>query len=292
LWELKAAQDMQIGPSQFARLKIVAPAEGADSGTEIELQGDQEKPLGTVIIGKSMDQGEQTAAGGRFVFNPAVKGRVYLVSERFSEVDPLIVGLWLDQTFIQPDALKEIIQSAWTNNPGWKLSRENETSPWKLDGAAPDEKLDPVFEGSLGSFAPSFQDVAPESTPSDQTGLKDPFRVELKTFDGFNYAIVLGKEAPDKSRYFQVKVSANIASTRTPGPDETPDDKRKKDEEFDKKVTSLKERLVKEKTFETWIYLVPGSMVEPLLKRRDEIIAKPTPTASPAESQRVKPEQN
>jgi hypothetical protein len=281
LWELKAVQAMQVGPSQFARLKILGPGEGVDSGTEIKLMGNQEKAFGTLIIGKSMDQGEQTGPGGRFVFNPATKDRVYLVSERLSEVDPLIVGLWLDETFIQPGALKEIIQSAWPNNPGWRLSRENETTPWKLDGATADEKLDPAFEGSLGTFTPSIQDVAPESTPSDLTGFRDPFRVELKTFDGFDYVFVLGKQGPDKTRYLQVKVSADIALTRTPDPGETPDDKRKKDEAFDQKAVILKSRLVKEKAFEKWIYLVSDSTVESLLKRRDEIIAKPAPAPSP-----------
>ena len=282
LWELKAAEEMQVGPSQFARLKIVAPDQGNDAGTEIDLLGDKDKALGSVIIGKSMEQGEQSGPGGRFVLNLAAKDHVDLVSERFSNVDPLVIGLWLDQAFIQPDALKEIVQSAWTNNPGWKLSRENETAPWKLDGAAPNEKLDPAFEGSLGAFTPSFQDVAAGSTPLDQTGFQDPFKVELKTFDGFDYAILMGKEGPDKARYFQVKVSADIATSRTADPNEKPEDKRKKDEEFDKKVTDLKDRLAKEKKFEQWIYLVPGSTVESLLKRRDEIIAKPTPT--PTES--------
>jgi hypothetical protein len=37
----------------------------------------------------------------------------------------------------------------------------------------------------------------------------------------------------------------------------------------------MRERLNKEKRFEQWIYLVPDSMVESILKRRDEILAKP-----------------
>jgi Domain of unknown function (DUF4340) len=275
LWELKAVQEMQVGLSQFSRLKIGTPGQGDGSGTKIELLGDQNKELGSLIVGKSMEQGEQRGPGGRFIFNPATKDRVYLVSERFSEIDPLIVGLWLDPAFFQPDQLKEIDQKPWANNPGWKVSRGDDKAPWTLEGATKDEKLDPAFEGSLDSFSPVFQDVCPPSTSSDLTGLNAPFEAELKTFDGFSYSIILGKPGPGKARYFQVKVSADFPTTRSPSGDETPEAKRKNDEEFDRKIAALKERLKKEKRFEEWIYLVPDSTVESILKRRDEILAKP-----------------
>jgi uncharacterized protein DUF4340 len=281
LWELKAVQEMEVGPSQFPRLKIVAPGSGENSGTEIQLLDDQDKALGSLIVGKSIAQGEGAGYGGRFIFNPATKDRVYLVSERFTNIDPLTVGPWLNQTFIQLGALKEIDQRAWANNPGWKISRENDTAPWGLEGAAPDEKLDPAFEGSVGTFSPNFQDVLSGSTPPTETGFQNPFQIKLKTFDGFDYSIALGKESPEKARYFQVKVSADFPVTRTPEPNETPEEKQKKDKEFDQKIANLKERLEKEKRFEQWIYLVPAYSVESILKRRDEIIAKPTPVKSP-----------
>jgi hypothetical protein len=72
-----------------------------------------------------------------------------------------------------------------------------------------------------------------------------------------------------------VKVSADFPTTRSPSADETTEAKRKNDEEFDRKIAALKERLKKEKHFEQWIYLVPDSTVESILKRRDEILAKP-----------------
>jgi hypothetical protein len=72
---------------------------------------------------------------------------------------------------------------------------------------------------------------------------------------------------------------------RTPEPNESAEDKKKKDEEFDQKNAALKERLEKEKRFEKWIYLVPDWNLEQILKRRDEIVSKaspsPTPSAAP-----------
>ena len=43
LWELKAGQEMQVGPSQLGRLKVIAPGQGTETGIEIELKGEKEK---------------------------------------------------------------------------------------------------------------------------------------------------------------------------------------------------------------------------------------------------------
>jgi hypothetical protein len=282
LWGLKAAQEMQVGPSQFGRLKIAAPSEGPSSGTEIDLKGANDKPIGTLIVGKGTEQGEEHSSGGRFVYNPAVKDRVYLVSESFLNLDPLTPSQWLDKAFIVPDELKEIVQSSWSNNPGWKISRDNQKADWKLDNAQPTEKLDESIVRALQIFAPNFVDVRPSSTSQDETGLKNPFHVQLTTFDGFRYDLFLGKQAPDKGRYAQIKVAADLPPTRTPEAGEKPEDKTKRDEEFAKKQAGLKQRLEKEKQYEQWIYIVPDYNVETLLKRRDEIVAKPSPSPSPA----------
>jgi len=282
LWGLKAAQEMQVGPSQFGRLKIAAPSEGPSSGTEIDLKGANDRPIGSLIVGKGTEQGEEHAGGGRFVYNPAVKDRVYLVSEGFLNLDPLTPSQWLDKAFIVPDELKEITQSPWSNNPGWKISRDNPKADWKLDNAQPAEKLDESFVRTLQIFTPNFVDIRPSSTSQDETGIKDPFHVQLTTFDGFRYDLFLGKQAPDKGRYTQVKVAADLPSTRTPEAGEKPENKSKRDEEFAKKQADLKQRLEKEKKYEQWIYIVPDYNVETFLKRRDEIVAKPSPSPSPA----------
>jgi hypothetical protein len=282
LWGLKAAQEMQVGPSQFGRLKIAAPSEGPGSGTEIDLKGASDKQIGTLIIGKGTEQGEEHAGGGRFVYNPAVKDRVYLVSEAFLSLDPLTPSQWLDKSFIVPNELKEITQSPWSNNPGWKISRANQKADWKLENAQPTEKLDESFVRTLQIFTPNFVDVRPAPTSQDETGLKDPFHVQLSTFDGFQYDLFLGKQAPDNGRYTQLKVAAHLPTTRTPEPGEKPEDKTKRDEEFAKKQADLKQRLEKEKKCEQWIYIVPEYNVETFLKRRDEIVAKPSPSPSPA----------
>jgi Domain of unknown function (DUF4340) len=284
LWELKAGQETQVGPSQLGRLKLIAPGQGTDTGLEINLQGEKDKQIASLIIGKSVDRtnaSTDTPATGRFVYNPVVKDRVYLVSESFLSVDPVSVGSWLDKTFITPGELEEIDQAAWSNNPGWKVTRKDPKAEWQLGNPQPDEKLDKAVVQNLSTFSPTFVDVRPPSTSQDETGLKDPFKITVKTFDGFTYVLLVGKAGLDKTRYLQLSVSADLTATRTPDPNESADDKKKKDEEFDKKAAALKERVEKEKRFEKWIYLVPEWNLEQILKRRDEILSKPSPSPAP-----------
>jgi hypothetical protein len=282
LWGLKAGQVTQVGRSQLGRLKLIEPGQGGDSGIEINLQG--RKEIASLVIGKAVDQTNASTgstATGRFVYNPAVKDRVYLVSESFSNVDPVSVGSWLDKTFIAPGEIKEIDQTAWSNNPGWKLIRKDEKADWQLEDSQPGETLDKSFAGSIATFAPTIVDVRPLSVSPDETGLKEPFKITVKTFDGFTYDFLLGKEGPDKARYLQLSVSADLPSTRTPDPNESAETKKKQDEEFDKKLKALKERLEKEKKLEKWVFLVPDWNLEQILKRRDEILSKATPSPSP-----------
>jgi len=283
LWGLKAGQETQIGPSQLGRLKLLTPGQGAEAGIEIDLKGTSD--IASLIIGKSVERSNATTsspATGRFVYNPAVKDRVYLVSETFFSVDPVSVGAWLDKTFIAPGDLREIDQTAWSNNPGWKVVRKDPKAEWQLVDSQPGENLDKSLAEGFSTFAPTFVDVRPLSVSPEESGLKDPFKVTVKTFDGFTYDLLLGKEGPEKTRYLQLSVSAELPSVRTPDPNEKADEKKKKDEEFDQKLKSLKERLEREKRFEKWVYLVPDYNLEQILKRRNEILAKAGSSPSPA----------
>jgi hypothetical protein len=176
----------------------------------------------------------------------------------------------------------EIDQTAWSNNPGWKVIRKDSKADWQLEDLKPGESLDKSFAQSLSTFAPTFVDVRPSSASSEEAGLKEAFKVRIKTLDGFIYDFLIGREGPDKTHYLQLSVSADLPSARTSEPNESADDKKKKDEEFDKKTASLKARLEQEKQFEKWIFLVPDYNLEQILKRRDEIISKPSPSPAPA----------
>ncbi len=282
LWELKAGQVTHAGPAQHARLHIEkpgsAPADG--TGTEIDLTSADNQLLGSLIIGKAMEQSGDTGPAGRFVFNPKQGDQVDLVTDSFSSIDPLVIGPWLDKTFFSADNLKEVTQTGL--NESWTLSRSDPKADWKLENAGPADSLDKAFTANLANFNPSFTDVRTADTPPSETSLAQPITVDLKTFDGFEYKLLLGKEGPGSTRYLRVNVSAQFPEQRPPEPNEKPEDKAKKDKAFAENLAKLKERLAREQHLQSWIYLVSDWSLEPFLKRRTEIIAHPTPSPAPS----------
>src|SRR5262249_45267949 len=122
-------------------------------------------------------------------------------------------------------------------------------------------------------------DVLSADAAPDKTGLQQPIRVDLTAFDGFEYRLAIGKQGPEKSRYVQVNVTGHFNEVRPPEPNEKPEDKQKRDDEFKKHLADLKQRLEKEQKFQHWVYLVPEWSVEQLLKPRSEVVAAAPPAA-------------
>jgi hypothetical protein len=103
--------------------------------------------------------------------------------------------------------------------------------------------------------------------------------------------VEIGGEAPDQSRFFRFKVSADLPSKRTAEPNESPDDKNKKDDAFDKQQETLKTRLATEQKLQNWIFEVDNYSLETFLKPRKDLLkeASPTPAMRPAVNTGVLP---
>jgi hypothetical protein len=290
LWEFKVVRQLDIGPSQFGRLNIVAPGQGDHSGVELDLIDNGGKSIKTLILGKgfggesSGDDDEENSSGtGRFVYDPSQKDKVYLTSETFETVDASPKN-WLDKDFIKTDSIKDVVRDSSTDGEGWEISKKDAKAAWVLGDVKPGETLNPQAVASLGSFSPSFQDVKPANTPDSETGLNKPVTVSLATFDGFKYALEIGSTAPDETRFFRFKVSADLPPKRIPEPNESPDDKKKKDDEFNKNQEALKARLAAEEKLQNWVFEVENYSVETFLKPRKDLLkqASPTPATKPA----------
>jgi hypothetical protein len=143
--------------------------------------------------------------------------------------------------------------------------------------AKPGETLKTEAVSSLGSFTPSFGDVKPANAPDSETGLNKPVTVDLATFDGFKYTLQIGGAGPDESRFFRFKVSADLPAKRTAEPNESPDDKKKKDDAFNKQQEALKTRLTAEQKMQNWVFEVEGSSLETFLKPRKDILKESSP---------------
>jgi hypothetical protein len=284
LWEFKVVRQLEVGPSQFARLHIQSPGQGDGSGVRLDLIAASDKPVKTLIFGKSLggegsadDEEGGPADSGRFVYDPSEKDKVYLGKESFSTVDPSPQN-WIDKDFIKPDTIKEITRDSSATGEGWKISRKDEKAQWNLADAKPGEDVNPQEVASLGNFSPTFSDVQPADAPDSETGLKQPVTFNLAGFDGFKYTIEIGGAGPEHTHFFRFKVSADLPSTRTAEPNESPDDKKKKDDEFSKQRDALKARLAAEEKLQKWIFEVEDDSVETFLKPRQDILAKPSGT--------------
>jgi hypothetical protein len=93
----------------------------------------------------------------------------------------------------------------------------------------------------------------------------------------------IGGEAPEQSRFFRFKVSADLPAKRTAEPNESPDDKKKKDDAFNKQQETLKTRLAAEQKLQNWIFEVESYSLETFLKPRKDILkeASPKPALNP-----------
>jgi hypothetical protein len=291
LWEFKVVRQLDVGPSQFGRLNIVAPGQGEHSGIELDLSDGSGKSIKTLIFGKifggdssgqsSGDDDEEAPSGnGRFVYDPSEKDKVYLSKENFETVDALPQN-WLDKDFIKAQGVKEVERVSSPDSEGWKISKKDEKAAWELVDAKPGETLKTDAVSSLGSFTPSFGDVKPANAPDSETGLNKPVTVDLATFDGFKYTLQIGGAGPDESRFFRFKVSADLPAKRAAEPNESPDDKKKKDDEFSKQQEALKTRLTAEQKLQNWVFEVESYSLETFLKPRKDILKELSPSPAP-----------
>jgi len=289
LWELKPAQDVEVGPSQFGRLQLVEPGKDPNSGTSINLKDDSSKVIGTLLLGKKLTQDSNPAfpgrsfSRGRYVMTPARPGRVFLVSEGLDEVQ-IKPEQWLDRDFVKAQNAKSITLVGTEPAKNWTISRDTESAPWTLVGIKPGEEVDAGKAGSIPNFLSSlsFTDVLAPDKPATETGLDQPSTLTIETFDGFSYDVKIGK-LMETNYPVLVSVKATLPNERKAGADEKPEDKTKLDKEFKDKQKTLHEKLEKEQKLAGRPYLVAKSTVDQLLKDRSALL-KPPPTPSPAPS--------
>lgn len=278
--DLKIGQSEEVGASQFARLELLDPAKGKDSGTLLELKDAGGKTIQSAILGKKQIKksdrpsqfGEEGFPVGRYVLLPTDDKNVFLVSDALSEIEAKPEN-WLNKDFFKIEKAKSISLVSTNATNSWILSRTNESGSWMLAETAAGEDLDAnKVSGVANSLAsPSFVDVVVKATP-EQTGLDKATVATLETFDGFTYTLNIGKTG-EENYHLTMKVSANFPKERVAGVDEKAEDKAKLDKEFADKHKALEEKLKQEKAFEQWTYLVAKWTIDPLLRDRAQLMA-------------------
>jgi hypothetical protein len=279
--DLKIVQVEEIGPSQLARMEL-APGQGSNSAVMVEFKDQADKSIRTLLLGKkhmkksptpSPGEGDEGFPDGRYVAVGTNSQSVALISEPLDNVDT-VPDQWVNKDFVKVEKPKqiEVVFPVATNS--WKLARETETGDWKLANTNAGEELDSSKAAGVTSpfSSASFSSVLP-GAKLDQGATNQPTLIKIETFDHFNYTITVGAKTND-DYLVTVAVAAEFPKERVAGKDEKPEDKARLDKVFKDAQQPLADKLKQEQSYQNWTYLVPGWVVDPVLKARADLLAE------------------
>ena len=290
LREQTIASKQQVGKGAWAKNTLKAPGDGTEGiGTQVEMIGTADKPLGTMVLGQNIDiaggKSSTPMMGGnqRFVRIPEDGETIWVVSNIFTELEAKPEN-WLDKAFIDVQKIKDITVTAPKADDSWSVNRTDENATdFALVKPNAGETLDTSkLPASSILSSPTFNDVSGKDKTAEL--LKDASKVKITTFDGFSYDVLVAKQSKDGSDkyYVSVAVTAEITKERPPVKDEKEEDKKKKDEEFATAKKTKEEKLAKEQKFAGWVFEVSEYTVNNLLKKRSEIVKLEVPPATSA----------
>lgn len=255
--DLKVVQSEPVLPSELGEVNLRAPGNGRGSGTLVEFKDAQGRVVQSMILGKMhLREGGSTpfdsgSPDGRYVLLPEDPKDALLVSEPLSGFVPM-PEYWVSKDFIRVEHIKSIALTSPTAENSWKVSRETESSAWKLDAAKTGETLDTDLVNTLGRMLSyyTFTDVITGPAPA-ASGLDQPKIATIETFDHFTYTLKIGSKTAQESYYLTVVVAADSPIDR-----------------------QLQEKLKQEQSLAPWVYLVSSGIVSPLVRDRADIMAK------------------
>lgn len=299
LRDLKIVQAEEVGASQLPELDLAAPGPGTNTATLLAFCDTGGQPIRTLWLGKahlhqsrqpSPDAVDESWPDGRYVLTASNASQVAVISDPLNEVTPDPVQ-WLDKTFFSVQKPESVSVAYPVATNSWTLTRSSETNQWELADAKPGEKLDEsqASETADSFSSPSFEDVAAGLSP-EQTGLDKPTRVKIRTFDGFEYVVNVGRKTND-DYYLTVNTSATLPGKPVPAKGGEPGRQAAADKTFQASLKAFQDKLSRESAFNNRVYLVPTWSVNPLLKKREQLLmSKPAvaETNAPAAGSPIK----
>jgi hypothetical protein len=280
--DIKIVQSDEIGPSQRPRVELGEPGTAPGSGTLIEFKDAQGKVLDSLLVGKRHMRAETSSDryrmrglfDGCYVLLPKDPSNVLLISDELAGVsgEP---GAWLNTEFCKIENVKSVSLSGADGTRFWTLARESDSKPWTLADAKPGEVLDTTKAAQTAEMLNflGFVDVVSASTPS---ALDKPTAISIETFDRFFYTLKINTPKPEANYQVAIGVRAEIPSERIARADETQEDRKKLDEEFQANSKKLRDKLARESRFASngCDYVVESRLIEPLLCNRADLLEK------------------
>lgn len=283
--QLKVMQSEIVGSSLRARVDLNDPGTGPGSGMLIEFADANRKVMNALLLGRRHDrkQNENEPLGmrgwfdGRYVLYPNDPENILLVPNVMPGAAESPNG-WLDTKFFKIENPKFVGLVSSNPQKNWELVRETPDSKWTLNGLGPNETLDrqKLAQATEIWQWPRFVDVV-SNAPVSETGLDKPNVLTVVTFDNVAYTIKVGNKRPDDSYYMTVTVAFDAAADRVPGPDESADDKKRLDDEFQARKKGLQEKVAQYRSFAPWIFIADNDWLHCVLRDRSELTEASTP---------------
>jgi hypothetical protein len=280
LSDVKIVQADTVGESLLPRVELVEPGKGEGAGTLVDLKDAGGKTLAAVILGKvvlkkdpgnPLPSAQNGVPAARYVRVLGGKDQVVVVADPLSaaEAQP---GHWLDKDFAKIERIKTLTVE---NESGWKITRDEEWGQWKFAGGGGD--LDPsaavAAVNGLGQL--DFKDVVAGAKPEEEG---KPVTVRADTFDNLTYTLRIAKRKGSDDYLLNVNVAGEPPRERPPEKGEKPDDKARRDKEFEESRKRMELRVARDKARSAWVYVVEAKELAPLLKPRSEMLRKPAPS--------------
>jgi len=283
--QLKVMQSEVVGSSLRSRVDLAEPGGGPGSGQLVEFEDATGKVVASLLLGLKHDrkQNENEPLGihgwfdGRYVLVPSEPSNVLLVPNELPAAAPEPGG-WVDLSFFKIENPKFIGLVSPDPQKNWELTRETPNAKWQINGLNAGESLDvgKVSQATEIWQFPSFIDIY-SNLPPAETGLDKPTVVTVVTFDNLAYTVKVGKELPNGSHCITLSVAADFSAPRIPSPDETPDDKKRLDDEFEAKKKTLQQIVAKDRAFAPWTFLVE-EWIDVVIRDRNQLVLAKAPT--------------
>ena len=282
LSELKVVQTEAVGATLLPRLNLVEPdAKGGDAkaieamGTQLELFDATGKSAASILLGKKVIKIEDSPLPikpqtpvGRYVLMPG-SATVLVVSDALV-VAEANAGRWLAKRFFKAERIRSLAVSG--EGAQWKISRPEEYGQWKFAEGGGELDASAAVGAVNALTGLSFSDVAVD-VKAEALAKARSFVAE--TYDNLVYTVKVAKRAEGDDYYLSVAISGEPPRERKPEKGEKAEDKARLDKQFAETLVKLDERVKAEKELGTWTFVVAGKTLEPLLKDRAALIAKP-----------------
>lgn len=283
LADLKIVQAETVGESLLPRVELVEPGKGEGAGTQVELKDAAGKTLANVVLGKKVlkkDPGnplpsaQDGVPAGRYVRLIGVKDKdqVVVVSDplAIAEAQP---GRWLDKTFFKIDRVRTLAVSDG-GSINWKITRDLEWEQWKFAGGG-GELSAGAAGGAVNALSSlAFNDVAADAKPESEG---KSATVTAETFDNLAYTLKIARLKSGSDYLVSVSVAGEPPRERPGEKGEKPEEKERRDKEFIENRKRLELRMAREKALASWTYVVDAKQLAPLLKPREQLIARKAP---------------